>query len=131
MNGLINKFRLGGDKFMPEMHLRQPGFTYSACRPFNKNKERIQKFKETEDSKYIYQNKLDKACFQYDLAHGDFKDFPRRTAAERVLRDKAFNIAKNAKYDEYQRSLASMVYKFFDKKLQVVVLKIKSCKIKN
>ena len=79
------------------MHLRQPGLTYSACGPFTKNKERIKKFKETEDSKYIYQSELDKACFQHDMAYGDFKDLNRRTIADKVLRDKAFNIAKNPK----------------------------------
>ena len=63
MNEIVNKILLAGDKPMPEMHLRQPGFTYSACVPFTKNKERIQKFKETGDSRYIYQNKLDKVCF--------------------------------------------------------------------
>ena len=108
------------------MHLRQPGFTYSACGPFTKNKERIQKFKETGDSQHIYQNKLDKACFQHDMAYGDFKDLTRGTASDKILHDKAFNITKNLKYDGYQRGLASMVYKFFDKKnLLVVVLKMK------
>ena len=97
---------------MPEMHLRQPRFTYSVCGPFTKTKERIQKFKETGDSRYIYQNKLDKACFQHDMAHGDFKDLTRRTVSDKIWCDKAFNIAKNPKYD----GLASMVYKFFDKK---------------
>ena len=101
---------------MHEMHLKQPGFTYSDCRPFTKNKERIQKFKETGDTKYIYKNELDKACFQHDMAYGGFKDLAKRTASDKVLRDKAFNIAKNPKYDGYQRGLASMVYKFFDKK---------------
>ena len=116
MNNIINKFLLVGGKFMPEMHLRQPGFTYSACGTFTKNKDRIQKFKQTGDSRYIFRNELDKACFQHDMAYGDFKDLKRRTAADDVLRDKAFNIAKNPKYDGYQRGLASMVYKFFDKK---------------
>ena len=116
MNEIVNKFLLAGDKFMLEMHLKQPGFTYSACGPFTKNKERIQKFKETGDTSYIYKNELDKACFQHDMAYGDFKDLKRRTASDKVLRDKAFNIAKNPKYDWYQRGLASMVYKFFDKK---------------
>ena len=77
---------------------------------------RIQKFKETGDTNYIYKNKLDKACFQHDMAYGDFKGLKRRTASDRILRDKVFNIAKNSKYDGYQRGLASMVYKFFDKK---------------
>ena len=101
---------------MREMHLKQPGFTYRACGPFPKNKERIEKFKETGDTSYIYKNKLDKACFQHDMAYRDFKDLKRRTASDKVLRDKAINIAKNPKYDGYQRGLTSMVYKFFDKK---------------
>ena len=116
MNDIINKYLLAGDKFMPEIHLRQTGFTYSACRPFTKNKERIQKFKQIGDSRYIYRNELDKACFQHDMAYGDFKDFKKSTTADKFLRDKAFNIAKGPKYDGYQRVLASMVYKFFDKK---------------
>ena len=74
MNKIVNKFLLAGDKFIPEMHLRQPGFTYNASGPFTENKERIQKFKETGDSRYIYQNKLNKACFQHDVASGDFID---------------------------------------------------------
>ena len=80
-----------------------------------KNKEIIQKFKETGHSRYVYQNELDKACFQHDMAYGDFKDLNRRTTAVKVGRDKAINFAKNPKYDGYQRGLASMVYKFFDK----------------
>ena len=99
MNEIINTFLLAGDKFMPEMHLRQLGFTYSACGSFTKNKERIQKFKETGDLRCIYQNKLDKACFQHDMAYGDFKDLTRTTASDKILRDKAFNIAKNPTYD--------------------------------
>ena len=95
MNAIVNKFLLAGDKFMPEMYLRQPGFTYNACGPFTKKKERIKKFKQTGDSRYIYQSKLNKACFQHDMASGDFKDLNRRTAADKVLRDKAFNIAKD------------------------------------
>ena len=110
------KFLLSGDKFMPEMHLKQPGFTYSACGPFTKNKEIIQKFTDTGDTNYIYKNEFDKACFYHDMAHGDFKDLARRTAFDKVLRDKAFNIAKNPKYDGYQRGLACIVYKCLDKK---------------
>ena len=116
MNEIVNKFLLVRDKFMPEMHLKQPGFTYSACGPFTKNKELIQKFKETGGISYIYKNELDKSCFQHDMAYGDFKDMKRRTAFDNVLRDKAFNLAKTPKYDEYQRGLSSMVYNFFDKK---------------
>ena len=113
MNEIVNRFLSAGDKFMPEMHLRQPGFTYSACGPLTKNKQRIQKFKETGDSRYIYRYELDKACFQHDMAYGDFKDLARRTASDKVLRNKAFNFAKNPKYNGYQRGLASMVYTFF------------------
>ena len=102
---------------MPEIHLKQSGFTYSACGPFTKNKERIQKFKETGGTSSIYKNELDKACFQHDMAYGDFKDLKRRTGFDKILRDKAFNIAKNHKYDGYQRGIASMVCRFFDKKL--------------
>ena len=90
MNEIVNKFLLAGDKFMPEMHLKQPGFTYSACGPFTKNKERIQKFKETGDTSYIYKNELDKACFQHDMAYGDFKDLKRKTALDKILRDKYY-----------------------------------------
>ena len=116
MNEIVNKFLLAGDKFMLEMHSKQSGFTYSACRPITKNKERIQKVKETGDTTYIYKNELDKACFQYVMAYGNFKDLARRTASDEVWKEKAFNTAKNPKYDGYQRGLASMVYKFFDKK---------------
>ena len=100
---------------MQEMHLKQPGFTYSACGQFTKNKEGIQKFKETGDTSYIYKNELDKACFQHDMGYGDFKDLARRTASDKTLRD-AFNIAKNPKYDGYKRGSDSMVNRFFDKK---------------
>ena len=113
MNEIVNKFLLAGYKFMPEMHLR---FTYSACGPFTKNKERIQKFRKIGDTKYIYRNELDKACFQHDMAYGVFKDLTTRTASDKVLRNKAFSFAKNPKYDGYQRGLSSMVYKSFDRK---------------
>ena len=116
MNDIINKFLLVGDKFMSEMHLRQPEFTYSACGPFTKHKKRIQKFKETGDTNYIYKNELDKACFTHDAAYSDSKDLTKRTVADKILKNKAFNIAKDPNYDGYQRGLASMVYKFFDKK---------------
>ena len=86
---------------MPEIHLKQPGFTYSSCGPFPENKERINK-KKTKDLGCIYQNELDKGCFQHDMAYGDFKGLNSRTAADKVLRDKTFNIAKNPKDDGYQ-----------------------------
>ena len=117
MNKIVNKFLSAGDKFMLEIHLKQPGFTYSACGPpFTKNKEGIQKFKETGYISCIYKNELDKACFPHDIAYGDFKDLKKRTFCDKILRNKAFNIARNPKYDGYQRGLASMIYKFFDKK---------------
>ena len=116
INEIVNKFLLAGDKFIPEMHLKQPGFTYSACGPFTRKKQRIQKFKETGYTSYIYKYELDKACFQHDMAYRDFKDLKGRTTSEKVLRYKAFNIAKNAKYDGYQRGLAFMVHIFLDKK---------------
>ena len=96
------------------MHLRHFRFTYRDCGPFTKNKGRIQKFKETGDSRYIYQNELDQACFQ--MVYGEFKDLTRRTVSDKILRDKAFNIAKNLKNDGYHCGLALMVYNVFDKK---------------
>ena len=101
---------------MPEKHLRQPRFVYSACGPFTRHKERIKEFKRTGDTRYTYRNKLDKACFQHDSAYADHKDLINRTKVDKVLKDKAYDIASNPEYDGYQRGLASMVYKFFDKK---------------
>ena len=117
MSEIINKVLLVGDKFMPEMHLRQPGFTYSACGPFTRNKERLEKFMQSGNTDFIYKNEPDKAYFQDDMAYGKSKDLAKRTQSDKVLRDKTFIIASNPKYDGgYQRGLASMVYKFFDKK---------------
>ena len=87
MNEIVNKFLFAGDKFMPEMYLKQPGFIYSACERLTKNKERIQKFKEIGDRSYIYKNELDKACFQHDMAYGDFKDIARRTTSDKVYHE--------------------------------------------
>ena len=116
MNEIENKFLQTGDKIMPKIHLEQPGFTYSACGRFTKNKERIEKFMKTGNTYFIYKNELDKASFQHDVAYGKSKDLVKRTQSDKVLRDKAFKIASDPKYDGYQRGLASMVYKFFDKK---------------
>ena len=101
---------------MPEMHLKQPGFTYSACDQFTKNKERIENFMQTGNTNFVYKNELDKACFQHDMAYGKSKNLAKRTQSDKVLKNKAFKIASDPKYDGYQRGLASMVYKFFDKK---------------
>ena len=116
MSQIFNKFLLAGDKFMPEIHLRQPGFTYSACGPFTRNKQKIQKSMQAGGTNYIYKTELDKACFQHDIAYGKYKDLEKRTQSHKVLKGKAFEIANNPKYDGYLRGLASMVYKFFDKK---------------
>ena len=113
MNELVNKFLLVGDKFMPEMHLKQSGFTYSACGPFTRNKEKIEKFIQSGNTDFIYRNELHKACFQHDMAYGRSKNLVKRTQSDKVLRDKAFQIASDLKYDGYQRRSVSMVYKFF------------------
>ena len=104
------------------MHLKQPGFTYSACGLFTKNKERIQKFKETGDIKYIYRNELDKACFLHDIAYGDFKDLARITAPDKALRDKAFNIAKSSEYDGFEDALLLWFINFLIKSRKILVL---------
>ena len=117
MIDIINKFLLAGDKFMPEMHLKDPIVgIYSACGPFTKHKQKIHRFTDTGDRLVLFKNKLDELYFQHDMAYGDFKDLKRRTQSDKVLKEKAFAIANNPKYDGYQRGLASMVYKFFDKK---------------
>ena len=116
VNEIVNKLLLLGDKFMPKMHLEQLNFTNSACGPFTKKKERIEKFMQTGNTNFIYKNELDKACFQHDIVYGKSKDLTKRTQSDKILRDKAFKIASSLKYDGYQRGLASMVYKFLDEK---------------
>ena len=101
INEIVNKCLLAGNKFMPELNLKQPGFTYSVCGPFTKIKERIGKFMQTGNTDFINRNELVKACFQHDMAYGKSKDFIRRTQSYNVLRDKAFKIASNPKYDSY------------------------------
>ena len=98
------------------MHLKQPGFTYSACGPFSKNKQRIEKFMETGNTNFIHKNELDKTCFQHDMAYGKSKDLLKRIQSNKVLKNKAFKIASDPKYEVYQRGLALMFYKLFDKK---------------
>ena len=99
MNEIVNKFLLVGNKFMPEMHLKQPGFTYSACSPFTRNKERTEKIVQTGNKDYISRNKLDQTFFQQDMAYGKSKDLAKRTQSDKVIRDKAFRIASDPKYD--------------------------------
>ena len=90
MDEIVNKFLLAGNKFMPEMHLKQPRFTYSACGPFTKDKERIEKFMQTGNTYFVYRNELDKACFQHDMAYSKPKDLAKRTQSDKILGDKAF-----------------------------------------
>ena len=123
MNNVINKFLLAGDKFMPEMHLRQPQFVYSASGPFTRHKKRIKNFKQTGDTRYIYRNDPDKVRSQHDSAYADHKDLINRTKSDKCLRDKAYDIASIPEYDGYQRGLASMVYKFLIKSQWGVELK--------
>ena len=105
------------------MHLRDPIVgTYSTCAPFTKNKQRVQEFMKTGDTKYIYKYKLEEVYFQHDMAY-NVKDLKIRTYSDKVLNDKTFKIASNPKYDRYQRGLASMVYQFFDKKSKVSDIK--------
>ena len=118
MSKIINKFLSTGDKFMPELHLKQPGFTYSACIPFTEDPERIRKFRETGNLKHLYRNELDKDCFAHDAAYSDSKDKTKRTISDKTLKDSANGIPINCNYDGYQRALASMVYTFFEKRKQ-------------
>ena len=117
MNNIINKCLLAGDKFMPEMYLRQPQFVYSACGPFTRNKERINEFKRTGDTRLLYINELDKVCFKHDAAYAKYKDVENRLISDHKVRNSAYGIASNPNYDGYQRGLGSMVYKFCDSKV--------------
>ena len=116
MNEIVNKLLMAGDKFMPGMDFKQACFTYSACGPFIKNKERIEKNMQTGYTDYIYKKNLDKASFKHDIVYCKYKDLAKRTQSDKVLKDKAFKIASNPKYDGYQKGLALMVFNFFDKK---------------
>ena len=128
MSNIINKFLFAGDKFIPEMHLRQPQFVYNACGPFTRHKERIKEFKRTGDTRLLYRNELDKVCFKHNPAYAKYKDVENRLISDQKLENSAYDIASNPKYDGYQRGLASMVYKFFDSK--VAPLDKKLCKVK-
>ena len=104
---------MSGDKLMPKLHLKQPGFTYCTLRPFSRNRQSIQIFKEMGDLSYIYNYELDKACFAHDTVYSDSKDLGKRIISDKVLKDGTYVIALNPKYDGYQRGLASMVYQVF------------------
>ena len=101
---------------MPELHSKQPGFTYSTCGSFTKHRERIQKFRKAGNLKHLYRNELNKACFAHDPAYSDSRELAKSTVSDKILKDRAYEIATNRNCDEYQRVLASMTYKFFDKK---------------
>ena len=101
MSEIVNQILVAGDKFMPKMYLNQPVFTYCTCGPFQKTKKELKNL-----CKQAY-------YFQHDMAYGKLKDLARRTESDKVLKDKAFEIASNLKYDGYQRGLASMVCKTF------------------
>ena len=107
-NKIINKFLLTGDKLMPELHIKQIGYTYIAFGPFTEHQERIQKFRETGNLKHLYRKELGKASFAHDATYSDSKDLAKRTISDNMLKDKRYEIARNPKYDEYQRALASM-----------------------
>ena len=86
MNEIVNNVLLVEDKFVPEMHLKQPGFTYSTCDQFTKNKERIENFMQIGNTNFVYKNELDKGCFQHDMAYGKSKNLAKRTQSDKVLR---------------------------------------------
>ena len=118
---------------MPEMHLKQPQFVYSACGPFTRHKERIKEFKRTGDTHLLYRNDLDKACFKYGAAYAKYKDVENRLISDQKLRNSVYDIASNPKYNGYQKGLASMLYKFLTQKLlrlimqSRVLMQSKSC----
>ena len=116
MNKIANKCLLDGNKFMPELHLKISGIAYSACGLFTKHRERIKIFRETGNLKHIYKNELSKACFAHCVAYSDSKDLTKRSIPDKSLKEKAYEIAINRKYDGYQRELASMVHKFLIRK---------------
>ena len=112
MNKIVNKFSLTENKFMPELHMKQPEFTYSPCGPFTDICERIQKFRETSNLKHLYRNEFDRAWFAYDAGYSDSKDLADIIISGKILKDKAYEIARNCGYDGYQKALASMIFKF-------------------
>ena len=116
MNKIFNKFLLARDKFVPELNVRPPGFTYSASGLFTKHRVRIQKCKDKSDLKHVYKNQLDKACFAYYAEYSTSKDLAKRTISNMIWKDKAYEIATYPKYDGYQREIASIVYNSFNKK---------------
>ena len=121
MNKIINKFLLTEDKFLQELHLKQPGFVYTACGPFTKHREKIQKLRETGNLKHLHRNELNKACFAHDTGYSDSKDLAKGAISNKILKDRAYEIARNCRYNGHQKALASMVYIFFDNKIRLGV----------
>ena len=109
---IVNKFLLVGDKSMPEMHVKKPGFTYrNKHLPQTKRELKILCRLEVQTGSTVHRNELYKACFQHDMGYGKSKDLATWTQSDKFLRDKALKIVSNPKYDSYQRRLASIVYK--------------------
>ena len=115
LDKVIKNFLLNGDKFIPELDLKQTRCTYSASGPFIKQWGGIQKFRETCNLKHLYRNELDEVCFYPEAAYSDIKNLAKRTISDNILKDRGYEIVRNHKYDGYQRALASMIYKFLDK----------------
>ena len=114
---IINKFLLIGDKFMPEIHLWDPKVKkYSACAPFTRHQQRINDFMKDGRISHIAKNKLEAVCFQHDSAYAKHKDRLNRKQSDIVLKNKALKIATDPEVNGYQRSLAAMVYKFFNER---------------
>ena len=116
MNKIVHKFLLIGFIFVTSLHLKHPGFTHSACGQFTKHSEKIEKFREAGNLKKLYRNELDKDCFAHDAAYSNSKYLAKRTISDKILKDGAYETARNRGYDGYQRELASIVYKVFHKK---------------
>ena len=115
MNKIINNFLQTGGKFTPELHLKQPAFTQSDYLLFTIHLKRIKKFGETDNLKHLYRNKLDKACFTQNATYSHNNDLVKRTLSDKILKDRAYEIARNFGYHGSERALASVVYKIFDK----------------
>ena len=108
------------------MHLKQSGINYSACQLFNKHCKRIKIFRETGNSKHICKKELNKAGFAHGVAYSDSEDLAKKSIPDKSLKERAYEIAINPKYDEYQRELASMVYTFLIRKQERQQMSMKS-----
>ena len=116
MNKIVNQFLSSGNNFIPKLHFKQTGFTYIVCTQFTKHRERVQKFRKIGNLKHWYRNNLHKAGFTHNAAYSDRKGLAKKTVSDKILKDRTYEIARNLKYDKNQRALASIVYRFCDKK---------------